>query len=214
MRFVLPPLPYPLDALAPTLSKRAVEVHYKGHLKGYVDKLNRLPAVSMMPKRKLEEVIIEGKHEHVDERTTVLPPGSHPSTMFNLSAQVYNHTFFFRSMSPGGGGEPNGDIKDIVEAQYGSYDAFKKKVIARGKNLFGSGWVWICLDDENQLIILRGLDAETPITYRGLIPILCIDVWEHAYYLDYENKRGDYLTAVMNNLLNWEFANKNIANAG
>jgi len=212
MRFTFPPLPYPMNALEPHISERAIELHYKGHLKDYIDQLNRLPAVSRMPKMSLEELILQGKHEHVDNRTTVLPPGEHASTLYSLSAQVYNHTFFFRSLSPDGGGEPKGDIGEIIEAQYGDFVSFKRKLIARGKNLFGSGWIWIVLDDEAQLIIIRGLNAETPFVYRGLIPILCIDVWEHAYYIDYENRRGEYLNAVIDHLINWEFANKNISN--
>ena len=213
MRFVLPSLPYATDALEPHLSKRAVELHYKGHLKGYIDQLNRMPVVSSMPKAKLEEVILQGKHEFDDSRTSVLPPGRHASTLYNVSAQVYNHVFFFQSIDPKGGGEPTGDIAEIIDAQYGDYASFKRRLIARGKNLFGSGWVWVVLDDEAQLLILRGLNAETPFVYRGLVPILCIDVWEHAYYLDYENRRGEYLEVVIDHLLNWKFANKNLVHA-
>jgi Fe-Mn family superoxide dismutase len=209
----MPALPYEYDALEPVLSSKAVELHYAGHLRGYVDKLNRIPAVANSDKKKLEELIIEGKRERSRNLLGVLPPGDHPSTLFNIAAQVYNHVFFFRSLSPKGGGEPEGDFADIVGNQYGSWSAFKKRLIAKGKSLFGSGWIWVCLDDEGQLIILKGLDAETPLVYRGLSPVLCIDVWEHAYYLDYNMDRGRYLERVVENLINWDFANKNLANA-
>jgi len=212
MKLVLPKLPYELDALAPTISRRQLEVHHHGHLKGYIDKLNQLPAFASLERKGLEEVVLAGKHEHVDNRIGVLPPGEHPSTLYNLSAQVYNHTFFFNCLKPKGGGKPTGDIAEIIDSQFGNYESFRKKLIAKGKNLFGSGWVWVVLDDESQLSITKGLNAEVPFVYRGLTPILCIDVWEHAYYLDYENRRGDYLRGVVDNLLNWGFANKNLAN--
>ena len=162
MKFVLPNLPYKLSALEPTISKRQLELHYKGHLKGYVDRLNRLPIVADMGPTKLEEVILRGKHEMEDRRMDVLPPGKHPSTLYNLAAQVFNHTFFFKSLHPNGGGEPSGDMAEIINAQYGDYSSFRKKLIAKGNNLFGSGWIWVVLDDEGQLLILKGLDAEVP----------------------------------------------------
>ena len=121
--------------------------------------------------------------------------------------------FFFRSLTPKGGGDPTGEFKEVVEGQYESWEAFKKRIIAKGKALFGSGWLWVCLDDEGQLIILKGLDAETPLVYRGISPLFCIDVWEHAYYLDYNLDRGRYLKLVIDKLLNWEFINKNMVNA-
>ena len=213
MKLVMPALPYEYDALEPVISERALELHYSGHLKGYVDKLNRLPAVVSSDKKKIEELIIEGKKEKAKNLLGVLPPGEHTSTLYNLSAQVYNYMFFFRSMTPKGGGDPTGVFKEVVEGQYESWEAFKKRIIAKGKALFGSGWVWVCLDDEGQLIILKGLDAETPLVYRGISPIFCIDVWEHAYYLDYNLDRGRYLKLVIDKLLNWEFINKNMVNA-
>lgn len=213
MKLALPKLPYDLDALAPTISRHQMELHYLGHLRGYVDKLNQLPAVANSDRVKLEEIILTGKHEHADNRTGVLPPGEQPSTLYNVSAQVYNHTFFFNCLKPKGGGEPTGVIGEIIVSQFGSWAAFRKKLIAKGKNLFGSGWIWVTIDDEGQLAIIKGLNAETPFVYRGLVPLMCIDVWEHAYYLDYENRRGDYLRAVIDNLLDWDFANKNLLNA-
>lgn len=213
MKFVLPKLPYKADALAPALSEKQVEMHYAGHLKGYVDALNKMPEVATAGKIKLEELILKGKHEMVDNRLGVLPPGEHTPKLFNIAAQVYNHTFYFRSLSPKGGGEPKGDMKDIIDAQYGSYANFKKKIIAKANNLFGSGYIWITLDDEGQLEIIRGLNAETPFVYQGLSPVLGIDVWEHAYYIDYNRRRGDYMKQVMDKLINWDFANQNLRQA-
>lgn len=213
MKFTMPPLPYSLDDLEPSISKKSLDLHYSGHLKGYINKLNQLPQVANSEKMKLEEFIIEGKKSFERDLTGTLPPGNHSSTLYNMSAQVYNHVFFFRSLSPSGGGEPKGDFKDIVDGQYGSWDKFKKKLIAKGKSIFGSGWLWICLDDEGELGILKGIGAETPIVYRGMSPILCIDVWEHAYYLDYTLNRGEYLESVIENIINWDFANKNLSEA-
>jgi Fe-Mn family superoxide dismutase len=212
MKFILPKLPYGSDALAPTLSRHQVELHYREHLRGYVDKLNQIPFVAEAGHMKLEELILKGKHEHVDNRADVLPPGERPSTVYQLAAQIYNHTFFFRCLSPKGGGKPTGDVSDIIKAQYGSWEKFRKRLISKGENLFGSGWIWVTIDDDGSLDIIKGFDAETPIVYRGLVPVLCIDVWEHAYYVDYENRRGEYLRNVVDNLLNWDFVNQNLAN--
>ena len=117
-------------------------------------------------------------------------------------------------MSPKGGGQPVGDIAEIINAQYGNYASFRKRLISKGENLFGSGWLWICIDDEGQLLILKGLNAEVPFVYKGLVPILCIDVWEHSYYLDYQNKRDEYLKAIIDRVISWPFANKNLKNIG
>lgn len=215
MKFILPKLPYDYDALEPVLSKRQIELHYDEHLRGYINKLNQLPDVAEMGKVKLEEIILKGKHEYVDNRVGVLPPGRHASTLYNLAAQVYNHTFFFRCLKPKGGGKPTGDISDIIDAQYGGWKDFRRKLLTKGKNLFGSGWIWVVLDDENQLSIIKGLNAEVPFVYPGrLVPIFCIDVWEHAYYVDYENRRDEYMGAVMDKLINWDFVNKNLSKAG
>lgn len=214
MKFTLPKLPYDSSALSPTISQHQFELHYLGHLKSYIDKLNQLPEVASSAKITLEELIIKGKHDHDDSRIGVLPPGPHASTLYNLSSQVYNHTFFFKCLKPKGGGKPNGDIAEIINSQFGSYEQFRKKLIAKGNNLFGSGWIWVTVDDEGELSIIKGLNAETPFVYRGLAPILCIDVWEHAYYIDYETRRDVYLKSVIDNLINWDFVNQNLANAG
>lgn len=214
MRVILPSIPYEFAELEPAISRKALEIHYKGHLKDYVDRLNQIPEVAQSEKKTLEELILAGKHEQSDNRVDVLPPGKKSSILYNIAAQVYNHTFFFKSMSPKGGGRPTGDIAEIINAQYNDYANFRKRLISKGKNLFGSGWLWICLDDEGQLLILKGLDAELPFVYKGLSPLLCIDVWEHAYYLDYTNHREDYLKAVIDRVFNWKFANDNLSHIG
>ena len=211
MKFDLPPLPYKAKDLEPYLSKKAVDLHYNGHQKAYVEKLNSLPEVADMDPTSLETVILRGKHEHKRAPVNVLPSKPQPSVMFNMAAQVYNHTFFFRSLKPKGGGEPTGDVAKIIDNQYGSFENFCKKLRARAKSLFGSGWIWITLDEENDLRILQGLNAETPFVY-GAIPLLTIDVWEHAYYLDYEIDRAKYVKVLIENLLNWDFANENLKN--
>ncbi len=211
MTFDLPPLPYKAKDLEPHLSKKAVDLHYNGHQKGYVEKLNSLPEVADMESTTLETVILRGKHERKKTPVNVLPSKPQPSVMFNMAGQVYNHTFFFRSLKPKGGGAPTGDVGQIIGNQYGSFENFCKKLRARAKSLFGSGWIWIALDEENDLRILQGLNAETPFVY-GAIPLLTIDVWEHAYYLDYQIDRAEYVKVLVENLLNWDFANENLKN--
>lgn len=212
MKFELPPLPYRTVGLAPTISKKALDLHYNSHQKGYLKKLNSFPEVIHLEEGTLlEDLILKEKRERKQSSVHVIPPKPQPSSVFNMAAQVYNHTFFFRSLRPKAGGEPTGDIAQIIKSQYGNYESFRKKIIARAKNLFGSGWIWIALDEDNDLRILQGLDADTPFVY-GIAPLLTIDVWEHAYYLDYENDRGAYVDAVLENLINWDFANENLRN--
>ena len=212
MKFDLPPLPYKVGDLAPHISKKALDLHYNSHQKGYVKKLNGIPeVVSLEDGVKLEDVILMGKRERRSTSVHVIPPKPQPPVIYNMAAQVYNHTFFFRSLKPKGGGEPTGDIAAIIKKQYENWENFRKKIRARGKNLFGSGWIWIALDEDNDLRILQGLDADTPFVY-GIVPILVIDVWEHAYYLDYENDRGAYIDAVLEHLIDWDFANENLRN--
>lgn len=209
MKFDLPPLPYKVGDLAPHISKKALDLHYNSHQKGYLKKLNGLPeVVGLEEGTKLEDIILMARRER-SSSVHVLPPKPQPTVLYNMAAQVYNHTFFFRSLKPKGGGEPSGDIAEIISSQYGNYESFRKKVRARARGLFGSGWIWIALDEDNDLRILQGLGADTPFVYNT-VPLLVIDVWEHAYYLDYDNDRGDYVDALMGNLINWEFANENL----
>lgn len=213
MKFDLPPLPYKLDALEPYLSQKAVDLHYNKHAKGYLKKLNSLPEVANLEGPiTLEGLILQSRKDRRRALGHVLPPRSQPTAVFDNAAQLYNHTFFFRSLKPEGGGEPDGDIAEIINSQYGNWESFKKRVKSRGKSVFGSGWVWIALDEDNNLQIVQGLNAETPFVY-GMLPILTIDVWEHAYYPDFENERAKYLETVIDNLLNWDFANENLEHA-
>jgi len=212
MKIDLPPLPYKVSELAPHISKKALDLHYNSHQKGYVKKLNGIPEVVNLDEgTKLEDIILMGKRERKNSSVHVIPPKPQPSVLYNMAAQVYNHTFFFRSLKPKAGGEPGGDIGQIITNQYGNYESFRKKIRARAKGLFGSGWIWIALDEDNDLRILQGLGADTPFVY-GIVPLLVIDVWEHAYYLDYDNDRGAYVDALLENLINWDFANENLRN--
>lgn len=214
MKFDLPPLPYKVEALEPHLSRKAIDLHYNKHVKGYLKKLNSLPEVANLEEEiTLEQLILQSRKDKRRPLGHVLPPRTQPTAVFNNAAQLYNHTFFFRSLMPKGGGEPKGDIGEIIKSQYGSWDNFRKRIRTRGKSVFGSGWVWIVLDENSDLQIVQGLNAETPFVY-GMAPILAIDVWEHSYYPDYENERTKYLEVVTDHLLNWDFANENLRHVG
>lgn len=193
----LPPLPYEENALAPLISARTIGFHYGKHHKGYVDNLNRLIAGTEMAGRSLESIIAAsaGKPEQV--------------AVFNNAAQVWNHTFYWRSLRPEGGGEPPALLAKMIKSSFGSVDACRKELAEAAGSQFGSGWAWL-VQDGAKLKVLKTANADTPLT-RGMTPLLTIDVWEHAYYLDYQNRRTDYLNAVIGKLLNWEFAAKNLA---
>jgi len=196
----LPPLPYAQDALAPVISAQTLSFHYGKHHKAYVDNLNKLVAGTDMAETPLESLIkaVAGKPDKAG--------------VFNNAAQVWNHTFFWNSMKPGGGGAPTGAVAKAIDASFGSYDNFKKEFSNAAMTQFGSGWAWL-VADKGQLRIAKTPNAETPLT-TGQTPLLTIDVWEHAYYLDYQNRRADFVAAVIDKLLNWEFANANLARAG
>ncbi len=196
----LPPLPYAQDALAPVISAQTLSFHYGKHHKAYVDNLNKLVAGTDLSETPLEALIkaVAGK----PDKTGV----------FNNAAQVWNHTFFWNSMKPGGGGAPAGAVAKAIDASFGSYDNFKKEFSNAAMTQFGSGWAWLVVD-KGQLKIAKTPNAETPLT-TGQTALLTVDVWEHAYYLDYQNRRADFVAAVIDKLLNWEFANANLARAG
>ena len=196
----LPPLPYAQDALAPVISAQTLSFHYGKHHKAYVDNLNKLVAGTDMSETPLETLIkaVAGKPDKAG--------------VFNNAAQVWNHTFFWNSMKPGGGGAPTGAVAKAIDAAFGSYDNFKKEFSNAAMTQFGSGWAWL-VADKGQLRIAKTPNAETPLT-TGQTPLLTVDVWEHAYYLDYQNRRADFVAAVIDKLLNWEFANANLARAG
>jgi Fe-Mn family superoxide dismutase len=195
----LPPLPYAPDALAPVISAQTMSFHYGKHHKAYVDNLNKLVAGTEHADTPLEKLIaaVAGRADKAG--------------MFNNAAQVWNHTFFWNSMKPGGGGAPTGAIAKAIDGAFGSYENFKKEFTNAAVTQFGSGWAWL-VADKGAVKLVKTLNAETPLT-QGVTPLLTIDVWEHAYYLDYQNRRPDFVAAVIDKLINWEFANANLARA-
>jgi Fe-Mn family superoxide dismutase len=193
---VLPSLPYKDDALDPVISARTISFHYGKHHKGYVDNLNKLVAGTKFANLPLEKIIAEttGKADK--------------TAIFNNAAQEWNHAFYWRSLRPQGGGEPTAILKQKIEASFGSLDACKKELATMAMAQFGSGWAWLVLDGDKIKIVKTG-NADTPMT-TGIKPLLTIDVWEHAYYLDYQNQRAVYVDAVLEKLINWDFAAENL----
>jgi superoxide dismutase, Fe-Mn family len=190
------PLPFAENALEPVISAKTIGFHYGKHHKAYVDNLNKLIAGTEYEGLPLEEIIkkTDGKTEHTG--------------IFNNAAQVWNHTFFWNSLSQKGGGKPSENLMKKIEDSFGSFDDFLKELSEAAKTQFGSGWAWLVMDG-NKLKVMKTPNAETPLTME-VIPLLTIDVWEHAYYLDYQNKRPDYVTSVLDKLINWEFAANNL----
>ena len=194
MAFELPPLPYPKDALEPHCSADTLSFHHDKHHQAYVSKLNELIEGTDNARKSLEEII----------KTT-------SGGVFNQAAQVWNHTFFWNCMAPDGGGEPKGALADAIKKSFGSLDKFKEQFKAAGVGQFGSGWVWLVKDDGG-LKIMATPNAENPMS-KGQTAILTCDVWEHAYYLDYQNRRPDFIQAFLDNLVNWDFAAQNFESA-
>jgi superoxide dismutase, Fe-Mn family len=192
----LPPLPYDEAALAPVISAQTLSFHYGKHHAGYAANLGKLLAGTAMAEQSLEEVIL----------ATVGSPDK--AAIFNNAAQVWNHTFYWRGLSPKGGGEPPAALKTKMEQSFGSVAACKDALAAAAAAQFGSGWAWL-IEDRGRLAVVKTANAETPLT-EGVKPLLTIDVWEHAYYLDYQNRRGDHVKAVLDKLVNWEFAAANL----
>jgi Fe-Mn family superoxide dismutase len=197
--FSLPPLPWAEDALAPVVSAKTIGLHYGKHHKTYVTKLNELVAGTPMADMPLERVILESAN------------GKNPK-VFNNAAQAWNHTFFWNCLRPRGGGKPGSQVAERIERDLGGYDAFKKNFAEAAVNTFGSGWAWLALRD-GKLEIVSTSNADNPLT-KGATPLLTIDVWEHAYYVDYENRRPEFVGAVIDKLLNWEFAERQMAQPG
>jgi Fe-Mn family superoxide dismutase len=193
----LPPLPYADNALAPIISANTLGFHYGKHHKTYVDNLNNLVKGTDLEGAALEKIVADtaGKADKAG--------------VFNNAAQVWNHTFYWNSLRPNGGGTPAGKVADLINAAFGSFDNFKKEFAQTCVTQFGSGWGWLVLDGGAVKLVKTG-NAEVPLT-KGQKPLLTIDVWEHAYYLDYQNRRADYVNAVIDRLLNWEFAAQNLA---
>lgn len=193
MAIDLPALPYAQDALEPHISGNTLSFHYGKHHAGYVKKLNAaIEADASLAGKSLEDIITSTK-----------------GGVFNNAAQVFNHTFYWNSMSPSGGGAPTGAIAAKIDAAFGSFDDFKKAFGAAAGGQFGSGWAWLVQNASGELEILTTGNAGTPLTIEGKTPLLTCDVWEHAYYLDYQNDRGGYVSAWWN-LVNWDFANSNL----
>jgi Fe-Mn family superoxide dismutase len=192
MAFTLPELPYAKDALAPTISAETLEYHYGKHHQTYVDKLNGLVPGTEYEGKSLEEII-----------------KSSSGGVFNNAAQIWNHTFYWNSLSPNGGGEPTGAIADAINAAFGSFADFKAKFNDKAVNNFGSSWTWLVKKADGSLDIVNTSNAGTPITEEGVTPLITVDLWEHAYYIDFRNARPKYLEGFWN-LVNWEFANANL----
>ncbi|NWG13486.1 MAG: superoxide dismutase [Acidobacteria bacterium] len=194
---VLPPLPYAQAALAPSISENTISFHYGKHHQGYVNNAVKLVAGTEYEKMPLEEIV----------RKTAGKPDL--AGIFNNTAQVFNHTFYWKSMKPGGGGKPSGRIGEAIVQSFGGYQKFVEAFSTAATTQFASGWAWLVLDS-SKLRVIKTPNAETPLT-MSLRPLITIDVWEHAYYLDYQNRRPDYVKAFVDNLLNWDFAEQNMA---
>lgn len=195
MAFELPTLPYAPNALAPHISEQTINFHYGKHHQKYVDTLNQLVAGTDLEGKSLEEVI----------------RAAEPGKLFNNAGQTWNHTFYWESMSPSGGGDPEGDLRQAIEQSFGSVDQFKATFVDKAATLFGSGWTWLA-KGENGLEVIQTKDADLPLAH-GKTALLTIDVWEHAFYLDYQNAKPAYVETWMENLVNWEFAATNLAKA-
>ena len=196
----LPALPYPDNGLAPDISSNTLSFHYGKHHKAYVDNTNKLIAGTELADLPLEKIVqaVAGKADKAG--------------IFNNAAQVWNHSFYWKSMRPKGGGAPSGKLKERIEADLGGLENFKKEFANAGATQFGSGWAWLVLDG-GKVKCVKTPNAETPLTTAAK-PLLTMDVWEHAYYLDWQNRRPDYITAFLERLINWEFAAENLAKAG
>ena len=195
--YVLAPLPYADNALEPVISANTLSFHYGKHHKAYVDNLNKLVADTPLAGQSLEN-IIKATAGQADK-----------AGIFNNAAQIWNHMFYWHSLKPNGGGEPPAALKQKIEAAFGSVDACKKELANAAVTQFGSGWAWL-VQDGDKLAIAKTSNAETPIT-KSSRPLLTIDVWEHAYYIDFQNRRPDYVNTVLDKLINWEFAAANLS---
>ena len=191
MEFEVAPLPYSKDALEPVMKQETLEFHYEKHHKGYMTNLKGL---------------LEGKPEANKSLIEVIKSSS--GGVFNNAAQVYNHTFFWEGIKPGGGGAPSGDVLDLLNRDFGGVDKFREAFVKGGVGRFGSGYVWLVLD-EGKAKIIDTPNAETPLT-TAQAPLLTADVWEHAYYLDHRNNRKGFLETFCDKLINWEFVAKNL----
>jgi len=191
MSFELPALPYARDALAPHISEETIDYHYGKHHQAYVNKLNAAIEGTELENKSLEEIV-----------------RSSEGGLFNNAAQTWNHTFYWNSLSPNGGGEAGGELATAIDAKFGSYDEFKEAFTSSAGGNFGSGWTWLVKNSNGELEIVNTSNADTPITESGVTPLLTCDVWEHAYYVDYRNARPEYLENFWE-IVNWAFAEDN-----
>jgi Fe-Mn family superoxide dismutase len=196
MTFTLPELPYAQNALEPHISANTLSFHYGKHHQAYVTNLNNLLKDSPLAAKSLEEVIMDSAKDTAK------------AGIFNNAAQVWNHTFYWNSMKPNGGGKPTGKLAEKIEKDFGGYDKFAEAFKQAGATQFGSGWAWLVLDGDTLKVTKTG-NADLPMAH-GQKALLTMDVWEHAYYLDFQNRRPDYITTFLDKLVNWDFAEKNL----
>lgn len=199
MSFTLPALPYDKTALEPHMSANTFDFHHAKHHNAYVTNLNNLIKDTDLADKSLEEIIMASAGK------------ADKAGIFNNAAQVWNHTFFWNSMKPNGGGKPSGALLAKIEADFSSYDAFATEFKNAGATQFGSGWAWLVLDGD-KLKVTKTANADLPMAH-GQIALLTVDVWEHAYYLDFQNRRPDFLASFLDNLVNWDFVAANLAAA-
>lgn len=197
--FTMKPLPYAEDALSPVINAQTISFHYGKHHTTYLNTLNKLVENDPLKDRSLEEIV----------KATAGSSDKQKQTIFNNAAQVWNHDFYWRCLKPNGGGKPSGRIADLIKDAFGDHDKFKQDFAQTCVTQFGSGWGWLCLEG-GKLTLRKTANAENPLHMDGVKPLLTIDVWEHAYYLDYQNRRPDHVNAVIDKLLNWEFAEQNL----
>lgn len=184
-RFELMKLPYATDALESAISKATVELHHRKHLQGYVNNLNAALPGSGFENMPLEEIVVKAE-----------------GGIFNNAGQVLNHNLYFSQFSPNGGGKPSGSLSEAINATWGTFESFRKEFVKAGTSLFGSGWLWLAKDKNGKLSILLEPNGSNPVV-KGLVPVLGIDLWEHAYYLDYQNRRADHLEALWG-IIDWK----------
>lgn len=195
--FALPDLPYPADALAPYITVNTLNYHHGKHHNTYIQNLNKLLEGSAYTEKSLEEIIqLSSQDESM-------------KTIFNNAAQCWNHSFFWNSLSPNGGGKPSGHLAELIDQSFGDYQSFRDSLQNAASTLFGSGWAWVAQAGDS-IKIITTQNAETLVTSQ-LVPLLTIDVWEHAYYLDFQNSRVKYIETIIDLLLNWEFASENLS---
>jgi Fe-Mn family superoxide dismutase len=195
VNFELPPLPYAQDALKPHLSARTVHEHYEKHHAGYLHKLSKL---------------IQGKPEEQHSLEALVRHGT--GHVFENAAQAWNHDFYWRSMRPGGGGRPGKDLSVLLVESFGSVAGCKQQLAEAAAERFGSGWIWLVQDERGKVRVESSADADNPLQ-KGFVPLLALDVWEHAYYLDYQSERDHYVKGFLDHLLDWEFVAENLEHA-